>query len=80
MTDLIDFAAELRAKREAAALEILDRVVKRLDTAAADLFVYDEENNRKAEFLNHHLAHLVRSVNDCRVAARIARSNIKDKG
>jgi hypothetical protein len=80
MTDLIDFTAELRAKREAAALVILDRVVKRLDTAAADLFVYDGENNRKAEYLNYHLAHLVRSVNDCRIAARIARSNIKDKG
>lgn len=80
MPDLIDFSKELRAKREAAALVILDRVVKRLDTAAADLFVYDLDSNRKAEYLNGHMVILVDAVNECRTAARIARSNIKDEG
>ena len=79
MTDLIDFAKELRAKRAAAAMPALDRSIKKLDLVAADLFPWNEENNGSAEFLDEHLSHLVRTVDDCRVAARIARNALKPK-
>lgn len=79
MPDLIDFTAELRAKRAAPALDSLERSIKKLDLVAADLYPWDEEANTKAEFLDEHLAHLCRVVNDCRTAARIARSALNKK-
>jgi hypothetical protein len=78
MTELIDFAKELRAKRVTIALPALDRSIKKLDLVAADLFPWDEENNGSAEFLDEHLAHLCRVITDCRVAARTARAALKE--
>jgi hypothetical protein len=79
MTDVVDFAKELRAKRVAPALDSLERSIKKLDLVAADLYPWDEEANTRAEFLDEHLAHLCRVVNDCRTAARIARSALHKK-